>query len=210
MPNTLRLYITITIISLFSIFLFNHFINTNDIIYNFYSDLLTYQQLEQLLESQKKWYWLGYAIIPLVILFRVSLVTLCLSVGMFFYNTENQVKFKYLFKVVLLGEFIFVLLTYFKFFYFYLIKTDYTLQDIQQFYPFSYINFLTIENLEPWLVYPLQVINLFEIGYFFILVHGLCKLLKNKYWKSFEIVTVSYGTGLAIWIALIMFLTLNI
>jgi hypothetical protein len=82
--------------------------------------------------------------------------------------------------------------------------------DIQQFYPLSYTNFLDVSTLEPWLVYPLQTINLFEIGYFFVLVYGTHKLLKNKYAKSFEMVAVSYGTGLLIWIGLAMFLTLNL
>lgn len=84
------------------------------------------------------------------------------------------------------------------------------MQDIQQFYPLSYINFLDIENIEPWLIYPLQTINLFEIAYFFVLVYGVHKLLKNNYWKSFEITAASYGTGLVIWLGLVMFLTLNL
>ena len=129
---------------------------------------------------------------------------------MFFYDTENKIKFKQLFRVALLGEFVLVLVGYFKFGYFYFMRTEYTLQDIQQFHPLSYTNFLDLNTLEPWLVYPLQTINLFEIGYFFVLVYGLHKLLKNKYAKSFEVVAVSYGTGLFIWIGLVMFLTLNL
>jgi hypothetical protein len=119
-------------------------------------------------------------------------------------------KFKDFFRIALLGEFVLVLVGVFKFGYFYFIKTDFTLKDLQQYYPLSYVNFLDVENLEPWLLYPLQTINLFEITYFFVLVYGLHKLLKNKYWKSFEMVTVSYGTGLVIWLGLVMFLTLNV
>jgi hypothetical protein len=35
-------------------------------------------------------------------------------------------------------------------------------------------------------------------------------LLKNKYIKSFEIIAISYGLGLTIWLGLVMFLTLNV
>jgi hypothetical protein len=119
-------------------------------------------------------------------------------------------KFKDFFRIALIGEFVLVLVGFFKFGYFYFIKTDFTLQDLQKYYPLSYINFLELEKLEPWLLYPLQTINLFEIAYFFMLVYGLHKLLKNKYWKSFEITAVSYGTGLVIWLGLVMFLTLNV
>jgi len=188
------------------------YLNIDNLIYNFYSEQLAQEQLEKLIENQKKWAWLGYAIVPLIVLLRSSLVALCLSVGNFFYNM-NEVeipKFKDFFHIALLGEFILVLVGYFKFGYFYFIKTDFTLQDLQQFYPLSYLNFLDAENLDPWLIYPLQTINLFEIAYFFVLVYGLHKLLKNKYWKSFEIVAVSYGIGLVIWLGLVMFLTLNV
>jgi hypothetical protein len=135
---------------------------------------------------------------------------LCLSIGVFFYDTENKIKFKQFFRIALLGEFVLLLVGYFKFTYFYFIKTDFTLADIQQYYPLSYTNFLDVATLEPWLVYPLQTINLFEIGYFFVLVYGVHKLLKNKYAKSFEMVAVSYGTGLIIWLGFVMFLTLNL
>jgi hypothetical protein len=188
----------------------NYFLNINDLMVNFYSEQLAQNQVEQLLENQNKWSWVGYAIIPLLILIRSSLVALCLSIGVFFYDTESKIKFKQLFRIALLGEFVLVLVGYFKFAYFYFIKTDYTLIDIQQFYPLSYTNFLDIAIIEPWLIYPLQTVNLFEIGYFFVLVYGLHELLKNKFAKSFEIVAVSYGTGLVIWLGLVMFLTLNL
>jgi hypothetical protein len=187
----------------------NYFLNSDELVYNFYSEQLPQEQLEKLLESQKKWSLVGYAIIPLLPLIRTSLVTLCLNIGLFFYDTENSVKFKQLFRISLVGEFVLLLVGVFKLLYFYFLKTDFTLEDVQQFYPLSFTNFFDIKNLEPWLTYPLQTINLFEISYFFVLVYGLHKLLKNNYWKSFEITVVSYGTGLAIWLGLVMFLALN-
>ena len=185
------------------------FLNTKELLYNFYAEQLAQEQVEKLFKSQQKWAWVGYAIIPLVVLLRSSLVALCLSVGVFFYNMEHTFKFKQFFRIALIGEFVLVLVGAFKLGYFYFIKTDYTLQDLQQYYPLSYINFLDLEKIQPWLVYPLQTINLFEIGYFFVLVYGLQKLLKNKFLKSVEMVMASYGTGLIIWLGLIMFLTLN-
>lgn len=184
-------------------------LETRELFYDFFSEQLAKEQITQLLQTQKKWAWIGYAIIPVLILLRTSFVAFCLSIGLFFYETENTVKFKQIFRIALLGEFVLVLVGWFKFFYFYFIKTDFTLQDIQQFYPLSFINFLDLENLEPWLVYPLQMVNLFEISYFFVLVYGMHKLLKNNYWKSFEITAISYGAGLTIWLGLVMFLTLN-
>ena len=181
-----------------------------DILFNeMYSNQLTHKQIEKIVSSRNKWFWLEYLLIPLLVLVRVFLVALCLSIGMFFYEMENKLKFTQFFRIALRGEFVLVFVGIAKLLYFLFIKTDYTLQDIQQYYPLSYLNFLDIDHLEPWLIYPLQTVNLFEIAYFFVLVYGLHKLLKNKYWKSFEITAASYGTGLAIWLGLVMFLILN-
>ncbi len=208
--NYTLLFITIFIL-LCTAYIFKHLLNAEELIYNFYSEQLAQEQVEKLIKSQERWSWLGYAIIPLLVLLRSSLVAMCLSVGNFLYNLNETktIKFKYFLRIALLGEFVLLLVGLFKFGYFYFIKTEYTLQDMQQYYPLSYINFLDIERLQPWLVYPLQTVNLFEIGYFFVLVYGLWKLLENKFSKSFEMVAVSYGTGLLIWLGLVMFLTLN-
>lgn len=207
--NNYILLLTVVIILLLSGLLLKYGLEVDKMVLNFYSEQLAQEQIEKLLESQQKWAWLGYAIIPLLVLFRSNLVALCLNIGMFFYNMENSIKFKQFFRIALLGEFVLVLVGFFKLGYFYFIKTDYTLQDLQQYYPLSYINFLDLEKIQPWLIYPLQTINLFEIAYFFVLVYGLWKLLKNNYSKSLEIVSVSYGSGLVIWLGLVMFLTLN-
>jgi len=204
-----KLLFFISILLIVSILLSKYFLRTEELLNNFYAEQLTKDQVEKLTAGKKKWDWLVYLISPLLILMRSSLVALCLSVGMFFYDIENKIPFKKFFRVAIFGEIILLLVGYFKFGYFYLVKTNYTLEDIQEYYPLSYINFLDIDKIQPWLVYPLQSINLFEITYFFVLVYGMYKLLKNKYFKSFEITAISYGTGLIIWFGLVMFLTLN-
>lgn len=209
--NNLGLLFLVTLFLGVFAFLAKHFLNTEELIYNFYSEQLAQEQVEKLIQSQEKWAWLGYVIIPLLVLLRSSLVAMCLSIGNFLYNLNatKTIKFKHFLRIALLGEFVLLLVGLFKFGYFYFIKTEHTLQDIQQYYPLSYIHFLDIEKLQPWLIYPLQTVNLFEISYFFVLVYGLWKLLNNKFSKSFEMVAVSYGTGLLIWLGLVMFLTLN-
>lgn len=204
-----QLFFLIIPLFLLVTFLSQNFLNSEELTYNFYAEQLAYDQIEQLLETQKKWEWVGYAVVPLIVLIRSSLVAMCLSVGLFFYDDENEYKFKKFLNITLWGELVLVSVGYVKLIYFAFIKTDYTLKDIQQYYPLSYTNFLDLEKIEPWLIYPLQTVNLFEITYFFVLVYGLHELLKNNFWRSFEITAVSYGTGLAIWLGLVSFLTLN-
>jgi len=40
------------------------------LVYNFYAEQLAKDQLENLLEAQQKWAWVGYVIIPLMVLIR--------------------------------------------------------------------------------------------------------------------------------------------
>ncbi len=202
-------YTIIIILTIIQGYLIQRSLNIKELIVNSLIEDFTRNQINEIIDSQQKWEWLGFAIVPLLVLIRSSLVALCLSVGVFFYEMERKIPFKNFFRIALVGEFVLVLVGYFKLGYFYFIKTDYTLQDLQQYYPLSYINFLDLAKIQPWLVYPLQTINLFEIAYFFVLVYALWKLLKNNYSKSFEIVSVSYGGGLLIWLGLVMFLTLN-
>ena len=206
------LFLIISVLILLFTLLSNFLIKTDILLSNFYSEQLAKEQLDKLIENQQKWSWVGYAIIPLLVLLRSSLVALTLSVGNFFYNMDEVElpKFKHFFRIALLGEFVLLFVGVFKLLYFLLIKTDYDLLDVQRYYPFSLINFADIDNLEPWLVYPIQTINLFEIAYFLVLVYGMHKLLKNKFWRDFEITAVSYGIGLSIWLGVVTFLVLNI
>ncbi|WP_299106092.1 hypothetical protein [uncultured Tenacibaculum sp.] len=205
--NWLLLVIVLNLVLTFSS---SHLLDLNRLTFDFYSSFLEENQVEDFINTQKKWEWLGYVIMPFVILLRSSLVAVCLSVGLFFYDIQNKIKFKDFFKVAILGEFVILSVGIVKLLYFLYIKVDYTLQDVQQYYPLSYINFLDVSKMEPWLIYPLQTINLFEIAYFFVLVYGVHKLLKNNFWKSFEITAASYGSGLTIWLGLVMFLVLNL
>ena len=85
----------------------------------------------------------------------------------------------------------------------------YTLEDLQYFYPFSTLNIIGYEGLEPWFIYPLQVLNLFELVYWLLLGYGLSKSLKTSMDAAMGIVVSSYGVGLLIWVVAVMFLTLN-
>jgi len=207
--KTSHYYFLVVFFSFILTITIKYLLNLDELTYSSLSEKLTKEQIENYLELQDKWIWIGYLILPIIILLRSAFVSLCLNLGYLFYDITNEIKFKQFFRIAVIGEFVLLTAGCFKLIYFYFIKTDFSLEQLQQFQPLSYTNFLDISKLKPWLVYPLQTINLFEIGYFFVLVYGLHKLLQNKYMKSFEIVAVSYGTGLIIWMGLIMFLILN-
>ena len=87
--------------------------------------------------------------------------------------------------------------------------TDYTLEDFQHFYPLSAANLFAPGELEPWWLYPFQLINVFEIVYFLVLAILLGKSLNITTGKAGEFVLKGYGTGLLLWVLVVVFITLN-
>jgi hypothetical protein len=215
------------------------------IYFNNFAEQLSYEQIEEMLAQSKRWEWLGYAVIPVIYLIKLSLVAACLSVGVFFVN--NRFEFKRLWGVALVAEFVFLVPIIVKILWFAFIQTDYTLKDLQFFYPLSALNFFDYNHLEPWWVYPLQTLNVFEVVYWVVLAWGVQPPLPessdrpmgelntnevvvseflnnaNTYKKdspigrsddsgwgaAFQLVLVSYGVGLLLWVATVMFISVS-
>ena len=180
----------------------------DDLLINTLAEQFSYEQIQETLDFQKKWRWLGYLFMPLIVLLKVSIIAAILDIGCFFF--EKNIKYKQLFNIVVKAEFVFLLVIVFKTIWFYVFQQEYTLEDLQYFYPLSALNIIGYKGLEPWYIYPLQVLNLFELIYWLILAYLLGKTLKVSTNKGFSIVASSYGIGLTIWVVGVMFLTLNI
>jgi len=183
-------------------------LTSNTLYFNSYADEMTYEQIKFLLDQNEKWSWLSYMLIPLIYFFKCSLIAMCLGLGCFI--TTNEFAFKRAFRISVTAEFIFLLPVIIKLLWFLFIQTDYRVQDIQYFYPMSLLQIFTPKSLEPWLIYPLQVLNIFELIYWIVLAYLLTKELPELDMnRSMTVVMASYGTGLVIWVAFVMFLTLT-
>ena len=111
--------------------------------------------------------------------------------------------------MVLLAEAVFLVPGIFKLFWFIFVQTNYTLSDVQMFYPLSVLNFFDPDSLDAWLIYPLQLINIFEVIYLFILAYGFYLATQSNYGMMLRLVVCTYGTGLFIWTIGVMFLTVS-
>jgi hypothetical protein len=182
-------------------------LDTDTLLLNTLAEQLTQEQLEHTLNQQSKWQWVGYAVIPILLLLKISIIAAIIDAGCFFFDKE--IKYKTVFNIVVKAEFVFLLVIVFKTLWFCIFKQDYGLNDLQNFYPFSALNITGYNGLETWFIYPFQVLNLFEIAYWFILAYLLGKTLHIKTEKSLNIIASSYGISLIIWVVGVMFLTLN-
>ncbi|MCH2197053.1 hypothetical protein [Kordia sp.] len=175
---------------------------------NSLADQFTQGQIAEILNFKQKWQWVGYLFIPILLLIKVSIIALVLDIGLFFFGEE--MKYKTIFRAVVKAEFIFLGVIVIKTLWLYCFVPNYTLVDIQNFYPLSVLTFVNYENIASWLVYPLQTLNLFEVLYWFFLAYLISKQIKQSIGKGFSIVASSYGVSLVIWVTGMIFLSLHL
>jgi hypothetical protein len=180
---------------------------TEDLYFELFRDQLSYERILEIIYINEKWEWLSYVVIPFYHLIKIFLAGGCIYVGSIIIGLDFS--FKKIFHVALLAEAVFLIPGIFRLCWFIFIETQYTLSDIQWFYPLSLLNFFDPGSLELWFIYPLQLMNIFEVLYWLILAYGLYQIKQNSYLRMLGLIACTYGTGLFIWIILIMFLTVS-
>ena len=186
----------------------NKFLGLNELLNSSLSEQFTSKQLEQYLDFQDKWQWMSYFMVPIFVIIKTVLITSVLYIGVFILN-KSTATFKELWGIVLNSEFIFLFIPICKIIWFSFCQTYFTLEDIQKFYPFSALNIIDYKGLEPWLIYPLQTLNLFEIAYIICLSYQIGSLTKTNADTGLKIVASSYLPALLLWVTVVMFFTLN-
>ena len=200
-------FIGLVFLTILLSFLSKWILNIDELLFNTLSEQFTVKQVENLMDMKRDWEWLGYVAILLLTSIKVIIIALVLDLGLFIYNRD--LKFKTLFSIVLKAEYIFLFVIIFKTIWFLIFQPDFTLEDLQYFYPLSLLNIIGYEGMQPWFIYPFQILNLFELAYWFILAYLIGKEINSTTDKGFSIVASSYGVGLLIWVIGVMFFTLN-
>jgi len=206
------LFIGIVLCYLVLAYLDKTYISTDSKIIDFLTKDYPNAVVQNYMDSQKRWWWLGYSIIPALVGIKVLLVAFCLNfLKLFDLSKIDQVKFSDFVFLALLAESVFIIAGFYKLTYFYWINTNYTIEDVQTYYPLSLLNFKENISTEKWLAYPLQLLNIFELFYWVLIAWGVREFLEEKisYLKSFGLVAVTYGIGLLFWTATVCFLILN-
>ena len=208
MQNNRWLFLLL-VLSVIVSYLSSLFLDLDVLISTSLSSQFTQSQIDEYLTFKNKWELLSYLVIPILLFLKVLVIAAILDLGCFLY--EYKIKYKKLFNLVIKAEFLFLGVIILKTVWFYFFQTNYTLEDLQYFYPFSLLNIIDYEDLEPWFVYLLQVINLFEVVYWVLLAYLLDKELRTPKGEhtGIKIVASTYGVGLLIWVVAIMFFTLN-
>lgn len=205
--NSILIYLLLLLGYISLVWLNNFFILTEDLYYSSFGEQLTIEKIEQLFSFQTEFSWINYIVLPFSILIKTSIITLVIYTGVIL--SSLKVGLSRLFRIVIQAEFIFLLMGFVRFCWIYFFQTDNNFTSLGFFQPLSIINFFSPEDNLTYLVYPLQLINLFELAYWLLLAYLLSDLLKKSFWKSFEFVLSTYGFALVIWVVFVIFLTLN-
>ena len=204
-------FFKLTLLSIILIFLSeiaNITLNFRGLYFNSLAEQFTSKQIKEYLEFQDKWKLVGYLIVPILVIIKTVLITSVMYIGVFIVN-KSVVTFKSVWRIVINSEFIFLFIPICKIIWFSFFQTDYKLVNIQYFYPFSALNFIDHKELEPWLIYPLQTLNVFELAYIIILSYQIGALTKTNADTGLKIVASSYLPALLLWVTVVMFFTLN-
>ena len=190
-------------------YLINEIIVNNEILASYFSEQLSIKKIEQLLSFRNKWSWLNYILfIPIIYIIKFTLITLWILSATIFFGYKNT--FKEIFRIVVISEFVWLIPSLITLIWFGFIDTDYGLVDVQYFKPLSLLNVFEASEIESWLIFPLQSLNLFEIACMFVLAIGIKRILKKGYIDALNFTVPVYGTALVTWIVFVTFLSINL
>jgi hypothetical protein len=204
-----RLFILIVFLNLVILYLSRAGLINEIVFYNTFSEQFTYDRSLKLFEDMKRFSWIGYVLSPVILLLKFSLVSIVIYIGIVFIDIREKISLGTVFKVVIASEVIFICAGFSKFLWFYLFAGNYDLNDLGFFYPLSLINFFKTGDVNKIWIFPLQTVNLFQIVYIISISFGLHKVCQIRKAESEKIVLISYLPAMVLWVALIMFISIE-
>jgi hypothetical protein len=180
----------------------NYILFDDALYYNAFGDILGAEHIEQLIEQQKFYKNLSYLLIPLILLIRPFYTATCLVTGAVL--SEQKLKFKQSFNIALKADAVFLLEVMIRIIYLSIVGTN-SLQEIG--IPlFSVLQWLGVDNVAPYLSYPLGILSVFELIYWILLSIFISIHTKKKFWSSFYFVLSTYGIGLLLLVIAVIYI----
>ncbi|MFZ2285864.1 MAG: hypothetical protein WAV93_02660 [Bacteroidales bacterium] len=204
-----KLFTGVVLLNLLILFLSQSALINEIVFFNTYSEQLTYDRAMEVFSKMKSFAWLSYIITPVLMLLKFSAISVLLYIGVFFSDLHKEITLGKIFKVVIVGELVFIAASITKLLWFIFFAGNYTLDDMSFFYPLSLINLFDRTEVASYWIYPLQTVNIFQLVYVLILALGLSKISSLKKVVTDRVVLGTYVPAMAVWIALIMFLSID-
>jgi hypothetical protein len=189
------LFVLLCIISLLLLYIKKSFIENETAAFEFLQDSPTGTILKLITALQM-------LSIPIVYAWKFTVIAFVIWVGCFMYG--YRVTYWQCWGVVIASEFIFLIPETLKIMWFMFIETDPTYYEIGGFYPFSLMHFFDYYTIDKRYAYPLRALNVFEIGYMFLLVKGIHHYARKEKKIVWFIVVSSYLLIFLLWLGFYM------
>lgn len=201
----------IVIITMSMSYFYSNYIETDMLLRNYFSDKYSNEIINNYFENKNRWKWLSYIIVPLVVIFKIMIISYTVQIvaTLFFINDDREFKLKNVLEAVSNAEWVNVLPMLLKLMYF-IFLNNFTLEDLFNFQFYSLKTIFSGVQLSPWQEYPLQIIDVWTIIYIGILIFYVKDSLKLDYSKAIKISLLSYFPWLFVWVILIMYLLINL
>ena len=161
----------------------------------------------EIINQVSKYRLVTYFVSVLITLIRITYVAVCFYIGGFFFDSFGKQKYKIYFNIALKADAILVgytLLYAVSILIFGYEKALYIFQNT------SLLCLFNLETIEPWMVIPIGTLNIFEVLYWFFLVALLLVVFRKSHKETMNFVISTYGTGLMLYILVMMFVVLYI
>jgi hypothetical protein len=202
------IYIVIlySIIYIFISYIINAIIFSDKLYFTAFENQISTTKIVEIIQFKRKFELGSYFFIPIIYTFKFILVACIIFIGIKLF--ELDINFENCFKIVLLAELFPLISSITKTLYFY-IYTPRNFEDIQIFNPLGLTALIKIDSIPKYLIYPFQLLNIFEVAYWIMLAYGIKTFGNIEFKKAFKVTTLSYGSGLIIWCIFIVFLQLQ-
>lgn len=151
-------------------------------------------KLAAFLEGQHRMVFLSYIMVPITLLVKMTLVTICLLAGLLL--TSQKLPVRKIFRIVLFAESAFAAGTLFRLLLLAFSHNVESLGQYMSFAPLSLYSLFNVSSVPNWMTYPLQTLDVFQVGYMLLLAAGLRYYMGQSFKKTFGLVLGSYGLGL--------------
>ncbi len=205
-----NLYLLIISANLLIMFTSQYTLINETAFFNTFSEQLSWERAKELFENLKDLSWIGYIFAPLILTLKFIIISVVIYSGIFLCDLQNKISFKNIFGIVIASEIIYLFAGIIKLLWFIFFVPIYDLNDLQFFFPLSLSCLFSWSEVDKFWTPALQNLNLFQIGYILLLSTGI--FLKSDIPKNYaeKAVMISYIPGLVFWIALLMFLSVQL
>ncbi len=191
-----QIFLLLLVFNIFLAIIMDSFVMTKETYHTLLSSRMESYQIDNFYMMVKHYSIYNYLLVPVILIIRV--VTVTMLIQLFFLFSLQNLRFKEVFRITLLGLFILSIGSFVKILWLTSIPKDQLTQKIMGIMPLSLSNLINIANMDYILIGILNSINVFEIIWLFM-IGFLIKLVCNvKFAKS---ILISFS----VWILIFLF-----